>query len=283
MYTMLQSINSTFDQVEILLQRKGKLDLLKNVKQELLSEIVEVLEPFKDATEELEKFKEPTIHQVLYFRHELQKHLQDTKNNSPNIKALKKSLLHEFQRKWEYYDLHIAAAILCPLQKGNLKDFTGLEKEEIDKGLAFIKKTIKRGNFELNESQCTNSIQMESSRSTKRLRFSNVLHSYNKTIDQESEMDPIDREISKYMSFEFQIDCSNYDLLEFWRANSKNFKYLSYAARCLLAIPASSSKCECDFSVTGRIKTKARASLSPESLENLLIIRTNADLYNESV
>jgi hypothetical protein len=258
---------------------------MNGINKILLEKLIEILEPFKDATEELEKFKEPTLHKVLYLRNELFKHLNQNEQDSSNIKAIKKALLKEFLRKWVIIDIHAAASILCPVQKGNLLAIAGLTEQETDKGIKFIKRLVQRG-FMMTRDENPRSVEMGNPSTAaaelpaKRLKFTNILKNYNKNNVPESV--PVERELSQYMEFDFAID-SDYDILNFWKMNSQNFKCLAYAARCILAVPASSSKCESDFSLTGRIKTKSRASIKPESLDSLLMIRTNTDLCGKLV
>lgn len=75
------------------------------------------------------------------------------------------------------------------------------------------------------------------------------------------------------------VTCNENDsILEFWRANEKDFPKLGKVAKVLLGIPMSSSKSESAFSVAGSLIRKDRASIMPYRIEKTLFIHDNYDI-----
>lgn len=62
----------------------------------------------------------------------------------------------------------------------------------------------------------------------------------------------------------------SFDILLWWKDNSKRNKILSLIARDVLAIPVSSVASESAFSTSGRILDPFRSSLSPKMVEVLV-------------
>jgi len=74
------------------------------------------------------------------------------------------------------------------------------------------------------------------------------------------------------------------DPLAWWKFNEKSFPVLGYLAKMYLAVPASQATCERSFSTSRRIVTFDRASLKPDNVEMLTMMKQNAnDLYTDDV
>ncbi|CAK9262094.1 unnamed protein product [Sphagnum jensenii] len=67
-------------------------------------------------------------------------------------------------------------------------------------------------------------------------------------------------------------------LLPWWKIKSANFPILARTARAILCIPTSSSMLKCTFSFTGNTRTNKRNVLKPNTLNDLLYLRSNQDL-----
>ena len=63
--------------------------------------------------------------------------------------------------------------------------------------------------------------------------------------------------------------------LKWWRKNEHRYPVLSKVARKYLGIPASSVPCERLFSSAGRIISKQRALLKPDTAEMMIYLRAN--------
>ena len=85
-------------------------------------------------------------------------------------------------------------------------------------------------------------------------------------------------EIFSVSQSKFERECSSYKLLPDTDSgiDQQHFPLLSYLARVVFAVPAASSKSERVFSMAGNIVTPKRASLNPEKMEQLIVIKCNS-------
>ncbi|XP_057473026.1 zinc finger BED domain-containing protein RICESLEEPER 2-like isoform X1 [Actinidia eriantha] len=65
-------------------------------------------------------------------------------------------------------------------------------------------------------------------------------------------------------------DEEDFDILQWWKANSSKFRVLSRMARDVLAIPVSSVASECAFSTHGGVLSEFHSSLLPSTVEALV-------------
>ena len=72
-----------------------------------------------------------------------------------------------------------------------------------------------------------------------------------------------------------KIIINHFDLLEWWKNNQTKFPILSKMARQYHAIPASSAPIERLFSISTRVVTNSRTNLTPDSLEQLMMLKVN--------
>lgn len=279
---MLRSINDSFDKVKSICIEKKKMDLLVGIDPTMLKELVEMLTPFEDVTKIFEKSRKPTIHEVIYCRVELVAHLQPQTGESPEIREIKLCLLEELLELWHISSIHIAAVIIDPIQKSSLEDTLCLDKEEISRGVDFIWNLIERApNLEEPSGNVVRT-DPETLHGPKRIKMSGLVEKFRRSNENQTVRQKFNQEFASYIDHKFSVtEIEEYDVLDFWRRMKTQYKLLTYAAQCILATPASSAKSESDFSITGKIKTKSRASLKPSTLNSLLVIRTNKDLCSD--
>ena len=133
------------DEVVVLMTERNKLHKVANIDKDLLKELITFLEEFQKATLALKKFKEPTLHRVIYWQHRFSLHLIIQNDNvdghqvdSSHI-AIIKDLMHPiFEDKFEIETIHIVAALLDPAQKHRI-DMFGVESTDIDWGRSALK------------------------------------------------------------------------------------------------------------------------------------------------
>jgi hypothetical protein len=69
--SMLRSLVSVYDmysEVTDILEDKNKLDKLQDIPKKLLTDLINFLNRFQQATESLEQFKQPSLHKVVYWQ-----------------------------------------------------------------------------------------------------------------------------------------------------------------------------------------------------------------------
>lgn len=81
-------------------------------------------------------------------------------------------------------------------------------------------------------------------------------------------------------SLEFEVetfrDAPMYsDVLEFWRKHNKTYPKMAKVAKVLLGQPLTTAKSEGEFSVSGCLIRKRRASITPTRVEKVLLIHDN--------
>ena len=76
-------------------------------------------------------------------------------------------------------------------------------------------------------------------------------------------------------SVQSKIIVNHFDLLEWWKNNQTKFPILSKMAKQYHAIPASSAPIERVFSISTRVVTNSRTNLTPDSLEQLMMLKVN--------
>jgi hypothetical protein len=140
----LLSIEEMYDELVPLLQMKDKLNKLNDISWALFKELIAFLAPFQQATLALEKFKHPTLHKVVWWRHVILGHLRlvlsdvvdedgnvTTAKDSDSIKAIKGIMLPLLYNKFVLDDIHVMASLLDPTMKSRLVHL-GVERNQIE-------------------------------------------------------------------------------------------------------------------------------------------------------
>jgi len=120
---MLQSVSKNVsrlrdianDETDKKLQR-----LLIDVNDQLLTEVIDILRPFDDATRMLSADKTPTLHLVIAGKVQLKKHLVAKSSDSSVGEALKSRLASKLDVYYHVQQLHKVAAVLDPRLKGSV-------------------------------------------------------------------------------------------------------------------------------------------------------------------
>jgi len=80
-------------------------------------------------------------------------------------------------------------------------------------------------------------------------------------------------ELDAYLEDEHVRDDENFEILSWWKTNKDKYPVLSTMARDFLAIPLSTVSSESAFSLSGRILSDNRSSMTPETLEALVCVK----------
>jgi len=133
-----------YDELVPLLQMKDKLNKFNDISRALLKELIAFLAPFQQATLALEKFKHPTLHKVVWWRHVILGHLRlilndvvdedgnvTTAKNSDSIKAIKGIMLPLLYSKFVLDDIHVMVSLLDSIMKSHLVRL-GVERNQIE-------------------------------------------------------------------------------------------------------------------------------------------------------
>jgi hypothetical protein len=96
--------------------------------------------------------------------------------------------------------------------------------------------------------------------------------------DDASQIDISDQELDNYMNKTLDYDI-NSNVFIFWDQNMLKFPRLYRIANRLLSVSATNLSSERNFSATRLTLTDNRSNLNPESVNHLLFIRSNFDMY----
>jgi len=137
---------------------------------------------------------------------------------------------------------------------------------------SFTKQPTFAPNTVLKNTTNTNSPNSQKRRHSKMFDYSIKPEKSHFKNDSSTEINKIRNEIENYLKIEFNEEI---DSECFWRANKAQFPYLFKIAVRYLSIPASSSPVERVFSICGYINRPHRSRITPEHLEQIVLVKTN--------
>jgi len=301
-----------YDELVPLLQMKDKLSKLNDISRALLKELIAFLAPFQQVTLALEKFKHPTLHKVVWWRHVILGHLRlvlndvvdedgnvTTAKDSDSIKAIKGIMLPLLYSKFVLDDIHVMASLLNPIMKSRLVRL-GVERNQIEQAKDKLKDAmIKYAPLDDEEED------VPPARSLVRKKVRSSISMYDQMLDDDDEEDNVppteghdaaaafnarvDNEYEAYMKHKVTngdmrhcVDgdvSGEFHVLSWWRRKGKDvFPILVQVMRSTLCIPASSAMSENNFSDAGNTLTKKRNRLKPRTINNLMFLRSNRDI-----
>jgi len=301
-----------YDEFVPLLQMKDKLSKLNDILWVFLKELIAFLAPFQQATLALEKFKHPTLHKVMWWRHVILGHLRlvlsdvvdedgnvTTAKNSDSIKAIKGIMLLLLYNKFVLDDIHVMASLLDPIMKFRLVRL-GVERNQIEQAKDKLKDAmIKYAPLDDEEEY----VLPAQSPVRKKARSSVLM--YDQMLDDDDEEDNVpptkghdataalnarvDNEYEVYMKHKVTDgkmrqcadgDASNeFHVLSWWKRKGKDlFQILAQVVRSTLCILASNAMSENNFSDVGNTLTKKRNRLKPRTINNLMFLHSNRDI-----
>ena len=238
--------------------------------------VVDLFEPFNQSTNDLSAENKSVISQAYIIFSELKNHLQKCLSNKKFIRY--KLTIKAMQEKLEGYWLHNKkTSIICCLLDPRLKlDF--LTDEDKPTAIEAINEFYTQYST-ARQSQPINSelIKKTSATSPSMLDrlFLNISSSAN--YDSDSESDEIKLYLQdvriKHNDSRF-LNSRKFDLVQWWGENQTKYKILSKIARDFLSIMPTSAPSERAFSAGGLEVTKLRCSLHPESVRQLVCLKS---------
>lgn len=260
---MIKSVLTQYDAIENLLNSRGNL-LLEDVNKALLTEVVEFLEPFKEASDKLEQDKVVTLPLVLMYYTKLKKHLTAASTDSPEVCKLKSRTLEFLQTKMQIGELHKIATFLWP----PFRHLRVLEEQERKTVHDRVRELLIDVHLRFPQRE-TSTDQPDNGPPAKRT-FLDEFKEWHDAV----ETQPADSELDSYLRD--SDSCEDIEkLLEWWEGQCSKYRGLSFLARKVLCIPSTSASSERNFSAAGYVLQERRTCLKPESLDNLLFLHKN--------
>lgn len=263
----MKSIIVNWEKVNEILLKKNVAEKLDGLNYAELKSLVNLFEPFKEASDDLESTKKPTLYLCLPYYFELLKYTETQAIDSRLIKNLKKIIRTGLQNIWypETTLHHKTATFLFP----PCRQLSNIERAEKQSIYAFIKDLaidFPDDCFGISDeipSSSNSSISEDSMFSIFSTSNSQNICTYNSVAE----------EIQGYI--EGNLFCSDScDIIEWWNENQEKFRTLYQVFLKLYCIPAPSAASKRCFSVAGNFLTEKRSNLDPDKLDKLIILQS---------
>lgn len=286
--TMIKSIVKDSDTVNSAIRLLGQSKTiveLKIIEISMLKEVLEVLEPFQDATSQVEGEHTVTLSSIgpviLGLDHSLEGFIgNDPRHCLQLARALQESIKRRLYPFLDKPDI-LAAAVMDPRFKLSWIP----TKEMQDSTVSKITNLIVSDFFETENINVRHSAKLKepseenkfSSPCEKRPRLFNFL-STSAISGQEKKTNPVslvEEELKAYLAE--SLSPYNSNPLEFWR-DEKTFKILRKFSHAILGCCATSAPSERVFSMAGNLYTPERARLGVQTFRSLILLKCNRDL-----
>ncbi|CAF4438682.1 unnamed protein product [Didymodactylos carnosus] len=233
---------------------------INKINIEGIKDLVCLLKPFKHVSTLVQTGDRPSLHMVYVAINKLER------NN-----FFRQRLRQLLSTMFSFYNRHLAAALLHP-------QYCKLTyADDYQRGIThvYVREQIKK--MYGNANQQNNQLATTDEPSEKKY----------KTMEDQF-MDPADNdadnnlttsrslldELDKYLKMAIDVQFKQPNPLVFWKDHQQKFPYLAKLARHLYSIPATSAGVERQFSAAGLVINERRLSLNPDTVEDILFVRS---------
>ncbi|RXN15697.1 macrophage mannose receptor 1-like protein [Labeo rohita] len=246
---MLKSVSKQYRKINELLESRGQSERMEGIYQNTLTTVIDSLEPFKKASEELQGEDYPTLHLVMLWFYNLRAHCQPVFGDPEYMALLRTRTLALLHEKLILTDTHKIALFLCPRYK-SLKMMTETERKNLHR---IIGNLIYPVSFEAADSPETSSTTAPWTSTGEDVTNESQREKRPRVDFAEWAADAADvgltNELKRYLAAHFTLDdCDEDRLLEFWERQAPTFPRLRALARRILCVPASSAATLCSVS-----------------------------------
>ncbi|KAL0174601.1 hypothetical protein M9458_030569 [Cirrhinus mrigala] len=214
------------------------------------------LQPFYDAQRELEGDQYPTINLVFLWFERLKRHCNRKTTDSPYQAIIRERHLSWILRKVEIQELQKIATFLWP-KYSQLRMLSSSERDNLHL-------EVRRQLKDLHNIEEAAEGPAPKKAAVDFEEWENV-----------PVADATD-EVERYSTHNHAMQ-DDRDVLGWWRDQQLNYPKLSVLTRGILAIPASSSSSERNFSAAGRTIEQKRTAVKPSTVDAILFLHKNMD------
>uniref|UniRef100_A0A3B3T3J7 BED-type domain-containing protein n=1 Tax=Paramormyrops kingsleyae TaxID=1676925 RepID=A0A3B3T3J7_9TELE len=254
-------------------------DLIPAISFDLIDSLIGLLTPFKDASDQLESSKKPTLHNVLPHYRILMEFLMPNFTDSQIISRLKNTAKEYLQNKFEIDSFHCMAVFLNPKMR-SLKPLDPVQREGTMQDIRDLVASVFVTSMDSNHDIVTlpghgeHAYSSTNATVSKRRRLGTgmgvrLLESFED--DEFDTEEAVQDEIHKYKTMNVPSE-KDFDLLSWWKENASTLPRLSQIARRILAIPATSAPSERAFSAAGLVVDKLRTQIGPKKVNDLIFL-----------
>ena len=261
-YLMLKPILEQYENIESILfeHKRSEVIRISNIDRHLLKELIDFLEIFYNATNEIEGDLEPTLHLVLPWMKKIKQYCNEGISETFDITTLKNNCLYIIDEKFKPHLYHKIAVFLNPRQKS----MKVLSEED----QTIVLEEVKRYITEIHGNDLSILIESETVQN-KRSRIDTI-----REYDDECIYSTETEEISRYRYLQINpLACVS--VLSWWKENAMSFPKLSKLAEQVFCNMPTSAPSERTFSLAGHVVCKRRASLKSTNLEAILLINNS--------
>ncbi|CAF3486506.1 unnamed protein product [Rotaria socialis] len=271
---LLESVDLSYEHVRSILSKPSNTKQsfkLNKINIDGLKDLVRLLTVFKDVSILVQTGARPSLHMAYIALNKLEHHLNgnDVDVNGDFIPIddrhegtvfFRKRLLQLLRTMFTFDEKHLAAAVLHPLYRKLTFSTTYL------KGIAhsYIREQIDEilDQFADPDDHSNNGIDTLSTTTTTTAVFRND-------------------ELDKYLKMNIEEIHKIPNPLPFWKHYQQKFPCLSLLARRLFSIPVTSAAVERSFSAAGPAVTERRSSLDPQTLNDILFVRSIQNILEQ--
>jgi len=262
---------------------------IQNINKDLLQSLIGFLKVFKNASDELEGDKKPTIQKVVLFKCLIKNHLIKYANHEINnidedveinidfiMKTLGNKALDILDMKFQLGNEHEIAVFLWPKFK-MLKMFPQ-ENGERNRIFGEIETRLLKFEIEDGEQRTNSATEANTNSFSQEIvsKEASMFSEWEDSIIEERPQQPIYKYKKELQSYrEDTYDITDDQILDFWSKQTLRFPYLSKLARQVLAIPASSASSERSFSIAGRVIEERRSCLDGSTVDAILFLNNH--------
>ncbi|CAF4192312.1 unnamed protein product, partial [Rotaria sp. Silwood2] len=279
---LLESLVKSYKQTKRILFSRRQQEKINKIDEYVLKQLICLLKPFQHVLQLVQQGDCPSLYMVLpctltlrkalssfdeLMKHQMSKTADNKDENTENIDVEEAELLAESEglrilliHLLELFDLmfildlrHYTATLLHPRYR-QLKGCSNAERDEV---YSYILQVSILQQYE--DDDDLNSSKVENNSSGSEDYDYNSVHT---------------DELARYLALELDKSKLSSNPLEFWKEYQGMFPVLSKLARQIHCIPASSSAVARCFSSSGFIINERRTSLSPDQLDNIIVIRS---------
>ncbi|CAF1059300.1 unnamed protein product, partial [Didymodactylos carnosus] len=271
-YEMMNSVSINYKHIEGVLDGRGgdESGKLDDIGQQLVTQLCDVLLPFKLASEQFQADLEPTLHLVVPWITKLKQHCtKDKEGDLLPIIQLKKELSLKLDEKTYLTQIHYIATFLHPITK-NLSQLSPTERKQVHVDVKNLLQEFGSSTEQeiLSTTTKTNTFASKHKRRKTEITQEDIMAEF---ANENQDVDDSDDEKDETEQFlKTKMKYTNEDtLLGWWKKHSLIYPQLSILAQTLFGVPSSSATAERVFSSSGRILEKRRQSLNGDTVDDL--------------
>ncbi|CAF5020772.1 unnamed protein product, partial [Rotaria sp. Silwood1] len=290
---LLESIDLSYENLRLVLSKstnsKQAFKLIK-INVDGLKDLICLLSVFKDVCILVQTGTRPSLHMAYIAMNKLERHLSgtDADENGESItiddrhegtEFFRRRLLQLLRTMFTFDEKHLAAAVLHPLYRR--LTFASTYSKTI--AHSYIRQQIDEILRLNSQEQVTSSEPSKKNHKSMEDQFADP--------DDVGGIDSIDMvlttivkndELDKYLRMNIEDIYKQSNPLSFWKHHQHKFPRLSLLARRLFSIPVTSAAVERSFSAAGLAVTERRSSLNPDTVNDILFVRSIQNLLEQN-